>query len=213
MTELNRNARDVFNEWALDYHAEGMEKGHWRSVSEAFSLIPASDGNYLEIGIGNGYGIRHMAGAQYRGGSCYGLDISENMVRAAAARTEGLQNVHLEAADFLQWQPPEHIRFSCIFSMEVFYYFTDVSAGIRKAAGLLAPEGKLMVLVNYHRQNPECHSWPAELGTPMVLWGADDYRAAFAAAGLTGIEHCYLPDGGDQRGTLCTTGLRPSVHV
>lgn len=209
MSEKNRNAREVFNSWALDYHAEGMEKGHWESVREAFTMIPESDGNYLEIGIGNGYGIAHMAVNQYRGGICYGLDISENMVEVTAERTRDLPNVRLHAADFLTWQPPAGVRFSCIFSMEVFYYFPDVSAGIARAASLLAPGGMLAVLVNHHKGNPESYTWSDDLGTPMVLWNAKEYDDAFAAAGLTQIRQCTLPDRDDPAGTLCTMGVTP----
>ncbi|MBN2416231.1 class I SAM-dependent methyltransferase [bacterium] len=207
MSEKKKNARDVFNAWALDYHTKGMEKGHWESVREAFSLIPESGGNYLEIGVGNGYGIAHMARNHYRGGMCYGLDISENMVRVTAERTRDLANVRLEAADFLTWEPPAGVRFSCIFSMEVFYYFADVAAGITRAASLLAPGGMLAVLVNHHTGNPESYTWSDDLGTPMVLWSAREYEDAFRAAGLSDIGHCYLPDRTDQTGTLCTMGV------
>ena len=91
MKELNKNARDVFNTWALDYHAEGMEKGHWNSVRKAFEMIPDSDGSYLEIGVGNGYSIHYMAEHQYKQGTCYGLNISENMVKAASAAPRSSQ--------------------------------------------------------------------------------------------------------------------------
>ena len=46
-----QSAKEIFDQWALDHHAEGMEKGHWKRVKKAFELIPPSQGNYLEIGI------------------------------------------------------------------------------------------------------------------------------------------------------------------
>jgi len=208
VAESQRNAEQVFDEWALDYHAEGMEKGHWNSVKAAFELIPSSSGNYLEIGVGNGYGINHISLNQYKGGFCYGLDISENMVKCAQKRTENQSNVKLESADFLSWLPVGDVKFSCIFSMEVFYYFTDIKSGIEKAVSLLATGGSLMVMVNYHEQNPECFTWPDELGTPMILWGRDDYLKAFKDAGLTEVTQLNLPDNSVESGSLCTFGKK-----
>lgn len=53
MTHLKqRSAKEIFDVWALDHHADGMEQSHWISVREAFQKIPSSGGNYLEIGFG-----------------------------------------------------------------------------------------------------------------------------------------------------------------
>ena len=203
-----RMAQQVFDEWARDYHADGMEDSHRQSVRLAFRNIPRSSGNYLEIGIGNGYGIRHMASNQYNRGICYGLDISANMVKKAQNRMKDLTNVRLAQADFLTWEPPENIRFSSIFSMEVFYYFTDIQAGIDRAVSFLEPEGRLFVLVNYYRENESTHSWSDDLNTPMTLWSEKDYEEAFIRAGLMEIQQMRINKGPDDQGTLCTIGTK-----
>ncbi len=202
------NAKDLFDDWARDYHADGMEKSHWLSVKHAFELIPTSTGNYLEIGIGNGYGIHYMAENQYREGFCTGLDISPNMIEKAKHRLRDRDNVALEAADFLTWKPPENLKFSCVFSMETFYYFRDIAAGIRKAASLLAPDGILMILVNHYQENEASHSWSKELSTPMTLWTSEQYLSAFRESGLTGLRQLRLSDNDTKAGTLCTIGKR-----
>jgi trans-aconitate methyltransferase len=199
----------VFDAWSRDYHADGMEKSHWSSVEQAFSLIPENNGNYLEIGIGNGYGIQHMASHQFSGGHCYGLDISPGMVKITGQRLSHLSNVTLESGDFLTWQPPSEIRFSIVFSMEVFYYFPDIQKGIDRASALLEPGGALMVLVNYYQENPVSHSWPDELNTPMVLWNKDDYITGFKRAGFRDLKQEILISDPDtqSRGTLATWGI------
>ncbi|MBN1783317.1 class I SAM-dependent methyltransferase [bacterium] len=202
-----KSAKDIFDTWALDYHAEGMEKGHWQSVSRAFREIPESDGNYLEIGFGNGYGLLHMTEHQYRNGLCYGLDISPNMAEITQKRLQAYNNVHLDTGNFLTWIPPVAVRFSCIFSMEVFYYFQDIQDGIDRAVSFLDPAGMLMVLVNYYTENTVTHSWPNDLGTRMTLWSASQYREGFEKAGLVKIRQIRLP-GGDGLGTLCTWGKK-----
>ncbi len=96
------SVRCVFDTWARDHHASGMEGRHRVSVSEAFAHIPDQPGGrYLEIGVGNGYGLRAMAEHQFRSGTCFGLDVSEEMVRQACEKNADLANVRVERADFL----------------------------------------------------------------------------------------------------------------
>ncbi len=205
-----KSVQAVFDAWAEDYHADGMEQGHLQSVREAFGMIPESEGAYLEIGFGNGYGIEAMASRQYRNGSCYGLDISAKMAEKAASRLLEFRNVRLYTCDFLDWKSPENIRYSCIFSMEVFYYFRDLQKALDKAASLLAPGGLLMVLVNYYQENKATHDWPESLGTEMILWSAKQYEQGFRKSGLDSVRQVMLANG-DGLGTLCTTGTRSRV--
>ncbi|MFC1569218.1 class I SAM-dependent methyltransferase [bacterium] len=209
MKSNKQSPKQVFDQWALDDHADGMERSHWTSVKQAFELIPESQGNYLEIGFGNGYGIHYMATHQYRQGQCYGLDVSPNMVEKTSKRLQELKNISLQAGDFLTWSPSEHIQFSCIFSMEVFYYFHDIHAGINKAISLLSPEGLLVVMVNYYLENKVSHSWPEDLGTPMTLWSEEQYLDAFQQAGLLNVKQIRFEEG-DGLGTLCTYGIKAS---
>ena len=56
----SRTTREVFDEWAQDHHADGMERHHRPRVEQAWKSLPPFDGDYLEVGVGNGYAIRHM---------------------------------------------------------------------------------------------------------------------------------------------------------
>ena len=208
MANKNRPAREVFDDWASDYHADGMEREHWNAVNRAFSWIAPGSGNYLEVGVGNGYGIFHMASNQFKNGRCYGLDVSPEMIRRAREKSDGLTNVTLESGDFLTWKPEPGILFDTIFSMEVFYYFHDIQAGIDHAAQLLKPGGKLMVLVNFYQENPESHTWPEELNTHMTLWSEKQYRDGFTKAGLISVElrHVISGEQPNQPGTLAIIG-------
>lgn len=207
-----RSAREVFDAWALDYHAAGMEKHHWPAVQQALARMQQSTGNYLEIGVGNGYSLEYMAKHLFRKGQCYGLDISANMLERVAKRTAGLENVHLFCADFLTWQPPGDLQFSLIFSMEVFYYFPDIQEALDKAAALLQPSGTLLVLVNYFKEHKASHAWPDMLDTPMQLWSSEDYVSGFEKAGLQSVQRWFISnpqntDSGNP-GTLAIMGYR-----
>ncbi|MCD6115765.1 class I SAM-dependent methyltransferase [bacterium] len=209
MEKSARTAKELFDQWAVDYHADGMEQGHIQSVKEAFKLIRPSQGNYFEVGFGNGYGIEYMASNQYSNGTCFGLDISDEMYKRALAKLKQLPNIHLYTGDFLSWMPPDNAVFSCIFSMEVFYYFKNMQSGIDKAASLLTSGGMLMVLVNYYTENKESLSWPDDVNVDMSLWSEKEYAEGFYRAGLTGILQKRL-NKNKSAGTLMTLGFNPN---
>ncbi len=53
--KYDKTAKDVFELWGRDYHADGMETEHWPCVRQVFDLIESSGGNYLEVGVGPGF--------------------------------------------------------------------------------------------------------------------------------------------------------------
>jgi SAM-dependent methyltransferase len=209
-----RKARDVFDEWARNKQSDRMARDHWPRVGYAFSLIPEIEGDFLEIGVGNGYGILEMAVHQFKRGLCFGIDISPEMVVAAKERVSGLDNVTIEEGDFLTWSPPAKTHFSLIFSMEVFYYFQNIQTGIERSYSFLEPGGQMWVLVNYYKENESSHSWPDMLDTPMSLWSKLQYLEGFEKAGfrdvqqhlITGAETINAP--GNDFPTLWTRGTK-----
>jgi trans-aconitate methyltransferase len=212
--DYSRSAREIFNEWSRDDHADGMEREHWPTVSQALSRIPEQAGKYLEVGVGNGYAIRYLATHQFARGQCFGLDISPEMAARAQKNNADLGNVSVESGDFLSWSPPPGDLFAVIFSMEVFYYFPNILQGLEKAMSLIQPGGMLMVLVNFYKENPTSHTWPNDLDTHMQLWSAEEYRAGFQKAGFMAIqqERFLDPRKGDvdsvNVGTLGTWGYK-----
>ena len=175
-------------------------------MKQAIELLPPVQGNYLEIGIGNGYAIQYFAETGFSNCKYYGLDISTEMVLKTERALKHLDSVRLFHADFIEWQPPDPIQFDLIFSMEVFYYLSNIQVGLDKAASLLNPGGILMVLVNYYQENPDSHDWPRDLDVPMQLWSMDEYKDGFMDAGLQHIRQIQLkhPDRKDEPGTLVT---------
>ena len=209
-----KTAGEVFESWGRDYHADGMESEHWPRVRRMFDLIESSDGSYLEVGVGNGYGLAYMATHQFAGGDCLGIDLSISMVRRARRRTDELANVDVEVGDFLTWDFGGR-RFDTVFSMEVFYYFADIDAGLRKARSVLESGGRLWVAVNFYAENEQSADWPDLLGTPMQRWSQRDYAAGFERAGFEAIEQRMIEGPVPQDSphgdapTLLTFGTKP----
>jgi len=213
--KYDKTTKDVFEAWGKDYHADGMETEHWPRVRQVFDLIEPSDGGYLEVGVGNGYGLSCMATHQFANGRCLGMDLSASMVERARERTSALPNVAVETGDFLSWDFGDR-RFDAIFSMEVFYYFNDIGSGISKAESILNPGGTLWVAVNYYEENDQSADWPDRLGTSMQRWSTRDYVDGFERAGLTEVEQRMIaapvPEGSEHGGapTLLTFGKKSS---
>ena len=208
----SKTATDVFEEWGRDARADRMASHHWPLVRQAFDLIPDMPGNYLEIGVGNGYGIRHMATHQFSGARCFGVDLAASMVALSRRNTGHLSNVFIEQGNFLEWSAPAGESFALIFSMEVFYYLPDIQTGIDHARSLLEPGGQLWVLVNYYTENTVSHDWPQRLRTPMRMWSMQDYRDGFHRAGFSGVKQAQIHDPRPEAivdgPALCTMGIR-----
>ena len=205
-----KSAKDVFDRWSKAGRGEDMAKRHWPRVKQAFSQLPPSTGNYLEIGVGSGYAIKYIATHQFYKGNCHGIDVSKEMVRRSRKNLAHLDHVTVEQADFLLWEPSKPKFFDIIFSMEVFYYFRDIQKGLDKAFSILASGGQLWVLVNFYLENTISHDWPKQVGTPMQLWSQEDYKKGFEKSGFIDVTQHLLTDENAEDGvTLCTFGNKP----
>ena len=102
-----RSAQEIFDEWGRNDGGMGMETEHWPRVSQVLSKVAPNNGNYLELGPGNGYALEYMAMHAFAEGQCYGIDISDVMVDICLKRLSHLKNVSVDAADFLRWQAPD----------------------------------------------------------------------------------------------------------
>ena len=208
--------RGVFDEWAQNGRAEGMEKGHGRAAAEVFAELGVAAGErYLDIGCGNGYTVRWAASVS-PDVDAVGLDVSSEMIRRARALSAPQENAHFICGELPQPQVAAG-SVDAAFSMEALYYFADVSAGLREVAAVLRPGGRFGCVVDYYRENEASHTWPEETGTEMTLWSAAEWRDQFAAAGFASVRQRRLtaplergetPSWKHSEGSLFTFGLR-----
>ncbi|MDR6676241.1 class I SAM-dependent methyltransferase [Pseudomonas oryzihabitans] len=209
-----REVKTLFDEWAIEDGAIDMACEHWSRVEPVLSGIKPSAGQYLEIGPGNGYALEYMARTKFAKGNARAVELSQEMAGISAARVRDLNNVHIYNESFLTWQSPANVQFDLIFSMEVFYYFEDISNAIEKAANLLAPGGELIVMVDYFEESEDSKDWPQELGINLTRWPQKRYANAFNNVGLKEIVQDVKIGGVHERGiTLCTRGRKPSKLI
>jgi SAM-dependent methyltransferase len=209
-------AGDVFDVWAADGREMQMERAHAPVARRILDQISfAADAWYLDIGCGNGYTVRWVAGSVTRG-RAIGIDASPRMIHRARELSQSCPRTFFHAAVFPHHDLP-YASFDVIFSMETLYYLSDLHTGLAEIRHLLKPGGMVLSAVDYYRENKDSHGWTGYVGTPMKLLSARAWRRAFRGAGFAPVwqERVVLaPDQAVESwhakvGSLLTAGRRP----
>lgn len=116
-----------------------MNQAQYRGVINSLSFT--ENERVLDIGFGNGYLINRLA--EKSGGTFYGIDISEDMVKAASKRSdEFIKNgkVHLTIGNALSI-PFEDSFFDKIYTVNTVYFWKDIDKGLSEIRRVLKPDG------------------------------------------------------------------------
>jgi ubiquinone/menaquinone biosynthesis C-methylase UbiE len=95
----------------------------------------------LDIGFGNGYLLHRLA--ECYGCRFYGIDISEDMLRAASKRCEQFINkgrMTLSLGDALQTGLPDDF-FDKAYTVNTVYFWSDLTTGLKEMHRILKPSG------------------------------------------------------------------------
>lgn len=188
----DENLRLEFNRWAAEGKGEGMEHEHLPitlPMLERMRLRP--DETVLDVGCGNGWLVRRMANLVPQG-RIAGIDVSDEMVRQARELSAGQDRLRYETGSAEQIPFPD-ASFTRVVSIESAYYWPDPAAGLREIFRVTAPGGSAWILINYYRDNSDCHQW-GPLLPPTHLLSADEWRDLFLQAGFTDVQHGRIPD-------------------
>ena len=192
--ETTETAR-LFDQWALNGRAEGMERGHEARAIQALEAMPIKlDDKLLALGCGNGWASRWLRARTGRFGFVAGVDAAEEMVRLAKQVSSARNSVQFRQARFedLPWSDG---FFDHAFSMEALYYAEDLPLALRSIARVLRPGGTLTVCIDFYEENPHCHGWQPMMGIPMTLLSEPQWRKTLSDAGLVVEDsfRCYDP--------------------
>jgi SAM-dependent methyltransferase len=175
--------RHVFDEWAGNGRAEGMERGHGPAAREALEHLRLAAGSrYLDIGCGNGYTVR-WAAELCAPGTAMGIDISPEMIARARKLSGRLDNTRFHLGRFPEVDLDDQF-FDGILSVEALYYVPDLPAALARIRELLAPKGRFACVVDYYAENTASHVWAEELGLPLTLLSEAGWRGALETEGL-----------------------------
>ncbi len=185
--------REEFNRWAQAGKGEEMEGSHLPIVLPALELMNLRpDDRVLDLGCGSGWLVRRLAGITPKG-SVTGVDVSDEMIRRAQAASANVPNAQFLRGTAEKLPAPAN-AFTKVISVESAYYWHDPARGLREILRVLAPGGSVWVLINYYRDNPDCHQWEAHYKTPAHLLSAAEWQDLFANAGFRNVQARRIPD-------------------
>lgn len=134
------------------------------------ALAPAPGDRVLDIGCGNGTLLVDIARRVDGGGEVTGLDPSRDMLDAARARGEGLDNLRFvegRATDL----PFEDESFDKAVSLQVFEYVEDVETALSEVARVLRTGGRFVIADLHFDTWVWASDDPARMQRMMKAWG------------------------------------------
>lgn len=135
--------RAYWNEQAADFDADADHGLRDPTVRQAWSdlllpLMPPAPARILDVGVGTGSLASLLTDA---GHEIVGLDLAEQMLQAARAKTAGLF-VQADAA-----HPPFRPQsFDAVLDRHVLWAVPDPAGAIRRWTELLRPDGRLVLV-------------------------------------------------------------------
>jgi len=182
-----------FNQWAEDGRGDEMERHHLPIFEPALPIMDVQPSDrVLDLGCGSGWATRLVA-KRFRPKKIVGIDISDEMVRRATEHSKGIANIEFEqgAAEKV---PAADASFDKIFSIESFYYWPDQVRGLKEVKRVLAPGGKLFILINLYKDNHYSLRWADELKVPVHALSQAEYIEQLGKAGFANASAKRIPD-------------------
>jgi ubiquinone/menaquinone biosynthesis C-methylase UbiE len=148
MTRQNNHLERNEQKW--DRRSVDFDKGRhdyfrlmqWMTIRR----IPLHAGiNFLDIGCGTGWAVRHVARLMQNKGNYYGIDISQNMIDDALENSNGLENIHFLKANAEQL-PFEKDYFDYIICTNSFHHYQHPLKALGEIRRVLRPKGSIYIL-------------------------------------------------------------------
>ncbi len=187
-----------FNRWAEEGRGEEMEKHHLHITEQTIRRMELRPGErVLDLGCGAGWASRILARLVGEGpeghGQVVGVDISDEMIRRARATSRDFDNLMFVwgSAQQLPW---EENFFDKVLSVESFYYYADQERALHELFRVMAPRGRLFILINLYKDNPYSLRWVEELKVPVRARTAAEYVELLQAHAFENVEALRVPD-------------------
>jgi ubiquinone/menaquinone biosynthesis C-methylase UbiE len=196
-SSADERLRDEFNQWAGQGKGEEMEAHHLSITEQTLALMKLKPGErVLDLGCGAGWASRLMAKAiadDDKPGQVVGLDVSDEMIRRARAGSTAYDNVMFVVGS-AQQIPWEENFFDKVLSVESFYYYADQERALAELFRVIAPKGKLYILINLYRDNPYSLRWVEELKVPVQILSEREYIEMLKRHTFEDVRALRVPD-------------------
>ena len=190
--------RQEFNRWAEQGRGEVMEKHHLNITEQTIRRMELRPGErVLDLGCGAGWASRILARLVGEGpqghGQVVGVDISDEMIRRARATSRDFDNLMFVwgSAQQIPW---EENFFDKVLSVESFYYYADQDRALHELFRVMAPRGRLFILINLYQDNPYSLRWVEELKVPVQARTAAEYVELLKQHAFEDVEAQRVPD-------------------
>ncbi len=190
--------KQEFNRWAEAGEGPKMEQHHLDITEKTIRLMGLRPGErVLDLGCGSGWATRLLARLVAEGppgfGQVVGIDISDEMIRQARALSKDFENV-LYAWGSAQQIPWEENFFDKVLSVESFYYYADQDRALNELFRVMAPRGRMFILINLYRDNPYSLQWVDKLKVPVHVRSAAKYVELLKRHAFENVEWQQIPD-------------------
>src|ERR1700719_2978908 len=187
-----------FNRWADQGEGAKMERHHLDITEKAIRRMNLRPGErVLDLGCGSGWATRLLArlvGAGPDGlGQVVGLDVSDEMIREARSASKDFDNV-LYVWGSAQQIPWEENFFDKVLSVESFYYYPDQDRTLMELFRVMAPRGRLFILINLYKDNFYSLQWVDKLQVPVHVRSEAEYVELLKKHAFESVEARRIPD-------------------
>jgi ubiquinone/menaquinone biosynthesis C-methylase UbiE len=183
-----------FNRWALAGEGPKMEQHHLDITLKTLRRMDMRTGErVLDLGCGSGWATRLLARMVGDDGKVVGLDVSDEMVRQASEASKEFNNV-VYVQGSAEQIPQEDNSFHKVLSVESFYYYADQNQALRELFRVMAPNGRLFILINLYRDNEYSLQWVDKLKVPVHVRSEAEYLEMLRRHGFEDVDAARIPD-------------------
>ncbi len=187
-----------FNRWAEQGEGPKMENHHLDITEKTMRRMGLRPGErVLDLGCGSGWATRLLARLVSEGpsgfGQVVGVDISDEMIRHARAASKDFDNVMFVVGSAAQI-PWEENFFDKVLSVESFYYYPDQDRALAELFRVMAPRGRLFILINLYKDNAYSLQWVPKLKVPVHVRSAEEYVELLKKHAFEHVEYAQIPD-------------------
>ena len=192
-SQADQKLQQEFNEWAAAGRGDAMEDHHADITDQTLALMDFRPSDrVLDLGCGTGWASRRMA-RMVPQGEVVGIDVADEMLRRAEQTSSGFNNIRYV------WGSAEKIpsgdnAFDKVLSVESFYYYADQGKALDELRRVMAPSGRVFVLINLYRDNHYSLVWVDELKVPVQVRSEAEYVELLRQHGFTDVEARRIPD-------------------
>jgi SAM-dependent methyltransferase len=176
-----------FNRWAKWGRGESMETDHALIAGTIWERMELSGKDrILELGCGEGWACRLMAHRAGPASLVLGLDISDEMIRRARAKSRALPNVtyHCGSAHEI---PSDSNYFTKAVSIEAFYYFEKQEQVLQELLRVMQPGGQLYLLMCLYQEDPKTKEWFDSIRMPVHNRSIHEYDDMLRGTGWVDV--------------------------